>query len=70
MLRRFFEANRTAGSWFEARLPLEANEADMIVSRSVLEHLTDLQAFVMSSAKVLEPGGYFTYRGGSRPSRS
>lgn len=42
-------------------LPFEAAEVDMIVSRSVLEHLTNLEAFLTASARVLKPGGAFIH---------
>src|SRR5581483_6419513 len=42
-------------------LPFGPNEADLIVSRSVLEHLTDLEAFVRASANVIKPGGHFIH---------
>lgn len=43
------------------RLPFAPAEVDMIVSRSVLEHLTDLEAFVANSRTALKPGGYFIH---------
>lgn len=43
------------------RLPFEPGEVDMIVSRSVLEHLTDLESFVANSGRALKAGGYFTH---------
>jgi SAM-dependent methyltransferase len=42
-------------------LPFEPGEVDLIVSRSVLEHLVDLDSFVATSQKVLKPGGYFIH---------
>jgi SAM-dependent methyltransferase len=42
-------------------LPLACGEADMVVSRSVLEHLRDLDAFVAASSKVLKTGGMFIH---------
>lgn len=42
-------------------LPFAAEEVDGIVSRSVLEHLTDLDAFLAASARVLKPGGWFVH---------
>jgi SAM-dependent methyltransferase len=42
-------------------LPFETSEVDMIVSRSVLEHLDDLEAFVIASKRVLKPGGSFIH---------
>lgn len=34
---------------------------DMITSRSVLEHLSDLEAFVAGAARAVRPGGYFVH---------
>lgn len=42
-------------------LPFAAGEVDMIVSRSVLEHLTNLEAFVASARTSLREGGYFIH---------
>lgn len=42
-------------------LPFATGEVDMVVSRSVLEHLTDLEAFVAAAARVLKPGGAFIH---------
>jgi ubiquinone/menaquinone biosynthesis C-methylase UbiE len=42
-------------------LPFADGEAQMIVSRSVLEHLTDVEGFVVASRRVLEPGGWFIH---------
>ena len=42
-------------------LPFEPWEADLIVSRSVLEHLKDLEAFVAGSKPALRKGGYFIH---------
>jgi SAM-dependent methyltransferase len=39
-------------------LPFEDTSVDIICSRSVLEHLTDVDGFVRHSARVLKPGGY------------
>jgi SAM-dependent methyltransferase len=43
------------------RLPFAPGEVDLVVSRSVLEHLTDLEAFVAASKGVLKSGGYFIH---------
>ena len=40
-------------------LPLEDSSADMIVSRSVVEHLEDSEAFVADAARALKPEGWF-----------
>ncbi len=45
-------ANLTQG------LPLKAAKADLVVSRTVLEHLDNCDAFVAESWRVLRPGGY------------
>ncbi|MGI8631532.1 MAG: class I SAM-dependent methyltransferase [Solirubrobacterales bacterium] len=42
-------------------LPFGDEEADVIASRSVLEHLRDIEAFVMEANRVLKPGGYFIH---------
>ena len=42
-------------------LPFAAREVDMIVSRSVLEHLTSVEAFIASSSSALKDGGYFIH---------
>jgi SAM-dependent methyltransferase len=42
-------------------LPFANGEVDMIVSRSVLEHLTSLDAFIATSARVLKSGGAFIH---------
>jgi SAM-dependent methyltransferase len=42
-----------------AGLPLDDASVDMIVSRSVVEHLADSEAFVAHAARALKPGGWF-----------
>jgi ubiquinone/menaquinone biosynthesis C-methylase UbiE len=39
-------------------LPFSDGEVDMVVSRSVLEHLQDTEAFIRNTRRVLKPGGY------------
>ena len=39
-------------------LPFAEREVDLITSRTVLEHIDDVEAFVAHSARVLRPGGY------------
>jgi ubiquinone/menaquinone biosynthesis C-methylase UbiE len=39
-------------------LPFAANEVDLLVTRSVLEHLPDVRRFIENSARVIRPGGY------------
>jgi SAM-dependent methyltransferase len=47
-------------------LPFEAGEADMVVSRSVIEHLRDSELFVREASRVLKPGGYCIHLFASR----
>lgn len=42
-------------------LPVQDGALDMITSRSVLEHLADLEAFVVGAARAIRPGGYFIH---------
>lgn len=42
-------------------LPCEDREADLIVSRSVLEHIEDLSLFVKQARRVLKDDGYFIH---------
>jgi SAM-dependent methyltransferase len=42
-------------------LPLGTEEADLITSRLVLEHLESLDSFVASSRQALKRGGYFIH---------
>ena len=44
-----------------ARLPLESESVDVIISRSVFEHLTDPQAVYVELARVLRPGGVILF---------
>jgi SAM-dependent methyltransferase len=39
-------------------LPFSDGEVDLLVSRSVLEHLSDVRAFVRHSARVMRPGAH------------
>jgi len=39
-------------------LPLADGEAGMIVSRTLVEHLADVDAFVANTSRALAPGGY------------
>jgi SAM-dependent methyltransferase len=41
--------------------PFPDRSVDLITSRSVLEHLPDLEAFVAEAARVIRPGGYFIH---------
>ena len=45
----------------EHGLPFGAEEVDLIVSRSVLEHLERLDDFVANSKQALKKGGYFIH---------
>lgn len=42
-------------------LPFEDASVDMVVSRSVLEHLQSVEGFVSSSGRALRPGGHFIH---------
>jgi SAM-dependent methyltransferase len=42
-------------------LPFEMEEVDLIVSRSVLEHISDLENFVANSERVLRESGHFIH---------
>lgn len=42
-------------------LPFPDGSVDMITSRSVLEHLLDIEAFVAESRRALREGGYFVH---------
>ena len=44
-----------------ARLPLKSGSVDLIVSRSVFEHLTDPSAVYAELARVLRPGGLIIF---------
>lgn len=44
-----------------ASLPLESESVDVIMSRSVFEHLTDPQAVYREFARVLRPGGVVVF---------
>jgi SAM-dependent methyltransferase len=39
-------------------LPFETGEVDLVVSRSVIEHLRDSESFVQEACRILKPGGY------------
>jgi 2-polyprenyl-6-hydroxyphenyl methylase/3-demethylubiquinone-9 3-methyltransferase len=60
-LRENHDVDETRVANIMVDLPFTAGEVDMIVSRSVLEHLTDLEAFVARSAASLKPGGAFIH---------
>jgi SAM-dependent methyltransferase len=42
-------------------LPLRSRGVDLIVSRSVLEHLRQTEAFIQHASRVLKPDGYFIH---------
>lgn len=42
-------------------LPLRSRGVDLIVSRSVLEHLRETEPFIQHASRVLKPGGYFIH---------
>jgi 2-polyprenyl-6-hydroxyphenyl methylase/3-demethylubiquinone-9 3-methyltransferase len=43
-------------------LPVGDEEADLVVSHSVLEHLTEVRPFLADTRRVLKPGGYTIHR--------
>ena len=43
------------------RLPFADHSVDAVVSRSVLEHLEDVERFCAEAARVLKPGGMFIH---------
>ena len=43
------------------KLPFGNEEADIITSRSVLEHLKNLENFISESDRILKKGGYFIH---------
>lgn len=42
-------------------LPMAPGSVDMITSRSVVEHLANIETFVRGAAEALRPGGYFIH---------
>ena len=44
-----------------ARLPLEAATVDLVMARSVIEHVTDPAAVFGEMYRILKPGGYFIF---------
>ena len=51
--RRISDVTRT--------MPFENEEVDIIVSKSVLEHLRDTESFMINCKRVLKPDGYFIH---------
>jgi ubiquinone/menaquinone biosynthesis C-methylase UbiE len=47
-------------------LPFEDEEADIVASRWVLEHVSDLDSFVVESKRILKKGGYSIHLGASK----
>ena len=56
---RDVDETRVADVW--RRMPFSPGEVDMVVSRSTLEHLPDVESFVGNAADSLRPGGYFIH---------
>jgi ubiquinone/menaquinone biosynthesis C-methylase UbiE len=44
-----------------SEMPLRQNSVDLMVSRSVLEHLTDVEGFIANSQQVLKNTGYMIH---------
>ena len=45
----------------DQHLPFKDNEVDMVVSRSVLEHLKNLECFIVEANRILKKDGYFIH---------
>lgn len=43
------------------RLPLESNSVDLVMARSVMEHITDPDRVYRELYRVLKPGGHFVF---------
>jgi SAM-dependent methyltransferase len=54
----FYEAVHTAPA---DRIPEQSESFDFAVSNSVLEHIPDLEAVLRETARLLRPGGTFTF---------
>ncbi len=57
-LRENRGADETRVADIMTRLPFEDDEVDLVVSRSTLEHLRDVDAFVGEAHRILKPGGW------------
>jgi SAM-dependent methyltransferase len=44
-----------------AKMPLPSESVDVIMSRSVMEHVTDPASVYSEASRVLRPGGYFVF---------
>jgi predicted SAM-dependent methyltransferase len=44
-----------------SRMPFQPNSVDLMVSRSVLEHLTDLEGFIANSQQILINTGFIIH---------
>lgn len=47
-------------------LPFEEDEADIVSSRWVLEHVSDMDSFVIEAKRILKKGGYSVHLGASK----
>ena len=65
-LKHNTDADETRVANVAQRLPFEAEEVDLIVSRMVLEHLEDVEGFVADSRRTLKKGGWIQPVGATR----
>lgn len=55
------DADETRVANIMRELPFEDDSVDLVVSRSVLEHLQSVEEFVKNSKSILKPGGHFIH---------
>lgn len=60
-LEKNIDADETRVANIMEALPFEDDSVDLVVSRSVLEHLNNLENFVLNTKRILRPGGYFIH---------
>lgn len=60
-LRRNDSADHRVVADLSRSMPLGDGEADLLVSRSVIEHLPDVEVFFAESSRVLKPGGHIVH---------
>ncbi|HPO13833.1 MAG TPA: methyltransferase domain-containing protein [Candidatus Hydrogenedentes bacterium] len=60
-LRHNHDVNARMVSDVTCGLPLRDASVDLMTSRSVLEHLTNLEAFLREAQRIMRPGGYFIH---------
>ncbi len=65
-LKNNCEVDETRVADVVGRLPFQNEEADIVSSRWVLEHLSDLDSFVAESKRILKKDGYSIHLGASK----